>query len=139
MTIAEFAWLPALLGGALIGLAAVIMMAGIGRVAGISGIFSNILKPQSAAPWQWAFIAGLLLSGLAVQWLYQPIVLEIRASTPVLILAGLLVGFGARLGNGCTSGHGVCGIAQLSPRSIVATLTFIVVGMVTVFLLRVAQ
>lgn len=80
MTIAEFSWQPALLGGLLIGLAAIILMASIGKIAGISGIFANLLKPQSAMPWQCAFIAGLLISGLVVHWLYQPIVLEITTS-----------------------------------------------------------
>lgn len=139
MNIAEFSWQPALFGGALIGFAAIIMMATIGRIAGISSIFAGTLKPNSAAAWQWAFIGGLLLSGLLVHWLYQPIVLEIQNSTPLLMIAGLLVGFGTRLGNGCTSGHGVCGISRFSPRSIVATATFIAVGMVTVLLLRLFQ
>lgn len=139
MNIAEFSWQSALLGGALIGLAAVTMMATIGRITGISSIFSSMLKPRSAVPWQWAFIGGLLFSGLLVQRFYQPIVVEIQSSTPLLVIAGLLVGFGTRLGNGCTSGHGVCGISRLSPRSIVATTTFIAVGMATVFLHRMFQ
>lgn len=136
MTIAEFSWQTALLGGVLIGLAAVTLMVTIGRVAGISGILAATLRPSSSLPWQWAFVAGLLLSGVAVYWLYRPIELQIESSTPMLILAGLLVGFGTRLGSGCTSGHGVCGISNLSPRSMVATAIFMGVGMLTVFLWR---
>jgi len=139
MSIVEFSWQPALIGGALIGLAAVIMMVSIGRIAGISSIFSNTLKPRSLAPWQMAFVGGLLLSGLLFHWLYQPIELDVQGSTPVLIVAGLLVGFGTRLGNGCTSGHGVCGISRLSPRSLVATASFISAGMLTVFFLHIFQ
>ena len=136
MTIVEFSWIKGLIGGGLIGLAAVTMMATIGRIAGISGIFSATLKPTSTRPWQWAFISGLLVSGLIVHWLYNPIPLEIQTDIPVLILAGLLVGFGTRLGSGCTSGHGVCDISRLSPRSIVATGVFMGTGMLTVFLMR---
>jgi uncharacterized membrane protein YedE/YeeE len=136
MSIVEFSWQPALIGGALIGLAAVIMMAAIGRITGISSIFSSTLKPRSSAPWQVAFVGGLLLSGVLVHWLYQPIELDIQGSTSVFIVAGLLVGFGTRLSNGCTSGHGVCGVSRLSPRSLVATATFIGAGMLTVLFLR---
>jgi len=136
MNVVEFSWPTALLGGALIGLAAVIMMATIGKIAGISGIFSSTLKPTSALPWQWAFISGLLVSGLLVHWLYRPIPLQIESHTLVLIVAGLLVGFGTRLGNGCTSGHGVCGVSRFSPRSLVATAVFVGVGILTVLVLR---
>jgi len=136
MTIADFAWSNGLIGGALIGFSAVFMMATIGRITGISGIVANTLKPASSLPWHWTFIAGLLCSGLIFHWMYRPIVLELNSSTPLLIVAGLLVGFGTRLGSGCTSGHGVCGISRLSLRSIVATVTFIGSGILTVFLLR---
>ena len=135
MSIVEFSWPTALAGGALIGFAAVTLMATLGRIAGISGIFSGLLKPRSALPWQWAFIAGLLFSGLSVHWLYGPIVIEIETDTVVLALAGLLVGFGTRLGSGCTSGHGVCGISRLSRRSLVATGVFIGTGILTVLLM----
>lgn len=136
MQIVDFSWQPALLGGLLIGLAAVFMMATIGRITGISNIFASTLTPKHSLPWQWAFIIGLLLSGLLVQLLYQPITIEIESNTPMLLIAGLLVGFGTRLGSGCTSGHGVCGIARFSPRSLVATCAFISVGMLTVFILN---
>ena len=136
MNIVEFSWPIAIAGGALIGLAAVIMMATIGRITGISTIFASTLKPASASPWQWAFVLGLLFSGFIVHWLYHPITLQIESNPLMLIAAGLLVGFGARLGSGCTSGHGVCGIARLSPRSLVATVTFIGTGVLTVFIVR---
>ncbi|MEE4379471.1 MAG: YeeE/YedE thiosulfate transporter family protein [Candidatus Competibacteraceae bacterium] len=139
MNIVEFSWQTGLIGGAFIGLAVVTLMATSGRIAGISSIFSSLLKPTSAQPWQWTFIAGLLLSGLLFHWLYRPITLQIESHTSILVIAGLLVGFGTRLGNGCTSGHGVCGISRLSPRSLVATLVFITVGMLTVFLLGLFQ
>jgi len=139
MSIVEFSWSAAMAGGALIGLAAVALMATIGKIAGISNIFSSLLKPVSALPWQWAFIWGLLLSGLVVHWLYRPITVQIETHTAVLVIAGLLVGFGTRLGSGCTSGHGVCGIARFSPRSLVVTAVFISTGMLTVFLFRFFQ
>lgn len=136
MKIAEFTWASALAGGVLIGAAALIMMVTIGRIAGISSIFSSLLKPQSSFRWQWAFIAGLFISGLAIHWLYKPVEMQVESRVPVLILAGLLVGFGARLGKGCTSGHGVCGISRNSPRSLTATALFMSMGMLVVFILK---
>lgn len=139
MSVADYSWLNGLLGGALIGLAALTMMGTIGRIAGVSSIYSGLFKPASTQLWQWTFIAGLLVSGLLFQWLYRPIALEINSSMPILVIAGLLVGFGSRLGSGCTSGHGVCGISRLSPRSLIATATFISSGILTVFLTRLIQ
>lgn len=136
MSIVEFSWSSALLGGALIGFAAVLMMVTTGRIAGISSIFASTLKPSSTYSWQWAFIGGLLFSGLCVNWFYHPIQLDIQSNTFWLVAAGLMVGFGSRLGNGCTSGHGVCGIARFSPRSLTATAVFISSGMLTVAVLR---
>tara|TARA_R110001592_G_scaffold116059_1_gene316959 strand:+ start:98902 stop:99321 length:420 start_codon:yes stop_codon:yes gene_type:complete len=135
MTIVEFFWPSALLGGALIGLAAVLMMITLGRIAGVSSIFASTLKPSSSFSWQWAFIGGLLFSGLLVHWFYRPIPLDIESNTFWLVVAGLLVGFGSRLGSGCTSGHGVCGVARFSPRSLVATGVFISSGMLAVAVL----
>jgi uncharacterized membrane protein YedE/YeeE len=135
MNIVEFTWSTAFAGGLLIGFAAVVLMVTNGKIAGVSGIASSILSPTSALPWQWAFIAGLLASGFMVHFLFSPISIEIEANTAMLIVAGLLVGFGTRLGNGCTSGHGVCGISRLSPRSLVATAVFISMGMLTVFMM----
>ncbi|MBT8139529.1 MAG: YeeE/YedE family protein [Gammaproteobacteria bacterium] len=131
-----FSIYSALAGGALIGLAAVAMMATIGRIAGVSGILANVLKPASALHWQWAFVGGLLASGLFIHWLVQPVVIQVQSSSVMLVVAGLLVGFGTRLGSGCTSGHGVCGISRLSPRSLLATGVFISFGVLTVFVLR---
>jgi hypothetical protein len=125
-------------GGVLIGLSAAILWLGLGRIAGISGIVGALLRPQPGeVAWRIAFIAGLVLApplyGL-VGGMLPPIVLQ--ASAPVIIVGGLLVGFGTRLGGGCTSGHGVCGMARLSPRSIAATFLFMASGFATVFLAR---
>ena len=133
----NFTPLSALAGGALIGLSAGLLMLFNGRVAGISGIVGGLFQPlASERNWRIAFIAGLLAGpplAIALGWSIAP---RIDASWPVLIAAGLLVGFGTRLGSGCTSGHGVCGMARLSPRSIAATLAFMAVGMAVVFAVR---
>ena len=123
----------ALAGGALIGLAAVLLALFNGRIAGISGILSGLLRPVKGEwPWRLAFIVGLMAATLLVA---RPEI-HIEASTPMLIIAGLLVGVGTRLGSGCTSGHGVCGLSRLSMRSLVATLLFMIEAMVTNFLVR---
>lgn len=135
---AEFDWMAGLAGGGLIGLAATLLLAGNGRVAGISGILGETLsRPRRAGAWRWLFLVGLLAGALVQQMTTdQPV--QPRSGFPVmaLIVGGLLVGVGTRLGGGCTSGHGVCGLARLSPRSLVATLTFVAVAMLTVWLLR---
>jgi uncharacterized membrane protein YedE/YeeE len=125
-------------GGLLIGLAAAGYLLLNGRIAGISGQLAAALGLQAGANQRLglAFISGLLLgSAAAIAWIRQPQIL-IEASTPLLVVAGLLVGFGTRWGNGCTSGHGVCGLARLSPRSLVATLVFMGVAAAVVFVLR---
>ena len=132
----EFSLLNGLLGGALIGLAAVFLMLSIGRIAGISGILGSTLKPATSASWQWGFILGLVAAGAITHWLVQPIQLDIESNSLWLIVSGLLVGLGTRLGSGCTSGHGVCGTARLSPRSLIATFTFVLVGVLTVYLIK---
>jgi hypothetical protein len=132
-------FLSATVGGALIGLAAVLLMFLSGRVAGISGIVGGLLPPKPADDWRWrlAFIAGLLLAplilkgGAGFSGIGAPM-----AGLAILIPAGLLIGAGSALGNGCTSGHGICGLARLSPRSAVATVTFMAVAVVTVFVMR---
>lgn len=143
----HFTPLSALAGGALIGLSASLLMLFNGRVAGISGIFAGLFNPRAfrdgAGPqtpgdrsFRLYFIAGLLLAGVAAR-LVAPAALP--AGTPSLACgaaAGLLVGFGTRLGSGCTSGHGVCGLSRLSWRSLVATMTFMATAMLTVALLR---
>ena len=128
--------LNGLIGGVLIGLAAALMLLGAGRIAGVSGILARgtgIAKSDMARTSAWGFLAGLPLGALMVQRAsdWQPAAF---AEWPVLVLAGLLVGFGTRMGSGCTSGHGVCGVSRLSQRSIVATVAFIASGIATVFL-----
>ena len=129
-----------LAGGALIGLAAVMLMAFNGRIAGVSGIVSRLLPPNTDRKDQaegLAFIAGLFVA-VPLWWLFTmaPPALEFNVSLPLLLVAGLLVGFGSAFGSGCTSGHGVCGISRLSVRSMLATATFMLTGVATVYLLR---
>lgn len=126
-----------LAGGALIGLAAAILVIANGRIAGISGILGGLLRlAHNDWGWRLAFVAGLLAAP-AVYALVAPLpVPRIEAGTAVLVIAGLLVGFGTRLGSGCTSGHGVCGLARMSPRSLAATLGFMAAGFATVFVVR---
>ena len=125
-------------GGILIGLAAVLLLALNGRIAGISGILSGLLtsKDRFERRWRLLFLLGLIAGPALYQFFYGPLRLQIEASTPALLTAGILVGFGTRLGSGCTSGHGVCGIARLSPRSILATAVFMTFGIAVVFLAR---
>jgi uncharacterized membrane protein YedE/YeeE len=128
---------PALAGGILIGLAAALFILLNGRIAGISGIIGGLLRPNKGdIGWRFAFIAGLILAPVIYGVFYALPATQIDAGTGILIVAGLLVGIGTRYGSGCTSGHGVCGISRLSPRSIAATIIFMAAGFVTVFLLR---
>jgi uncharacterized membrane protein YedE/YeeE len=127
----------ALAGGALIGLAASVMVVANGRVAGISGLLSSLLSPSDSGRGEKAlFILGLLAAPLLWALFEAWPTIEFKTGTVGLIIAGLCVGIGTRYGSGCTSGHGVCGISRLSPRSIVATLSFMFAGFVTVFVLR---
>jgi uncharacterized membrane protein YedE/YeeE len=134
----NFTPVSGLVGGLLIGLAATLLLLLNGRISGISGIVGGLLAPRSPeAGWRVAFVAGLLLGALAyVLATGEALLVGMQASLPVLVAAGLLVGFGTRLGSGCTSGHGICGVARLSKRSIVATATFVGVATLTVFLTR---
>ena len=138
MTIAWASFTPFsyLIGGLMIGAAAVLLMATLGRIAGISGILGALVPPAPGGAWRVAFVAGLVLS----PWLYRvfatPHAPEITVSTPVLILAGLLVGFGSRLGSGCTSGHGVCGLSRGAPRSFAAVAVFMATAMAVVAVMR---
>ena len=127
----------ALAGGVLIGLAAAMFALLNGRIAGISGVLGGLLNPAKGdIAWRVAFIAGLVLAPLVyLLWAAWPAT-QIDAGWGALVLAGLLVGVGTRYGSGCTSGHGVCGLSRLSPRSLVATLAFMGAGFVTVFVLR---
>jgi uncharacterized protein len=133
----EFTPYSALAGGVLIGLAASLLLIGYGRIAGISGIAANLLlgKPGDRA-WRGAFLMGLLLAGAIIAKLAPDTLGSSPRSLVTVAAAGLLVGVGTRLGSGCTSGHGVCGLSRLSPRSLVATLAFMLSGAVTVTLLR---
>jgi uncharacterized membrane protein YedE/YeeE len=126
----------AIVGGALIGTASAGLLLVNGRIAGISGILAGAIRP-AAARWQWAFVGGLIAAGVLarIAGFAAPLSLGLEPGV-ILGCAGLLVGFGTRVGSGCTSGHGVCGLANLSPRSMVATLTFMVAAAATVFVIR---
>ena len=134
---AAFSPWPALAGGALIGLAATLLALANGRIAGVSGILGGLLGRWPAdAEWRVAFIAGLAAAPLIYTG-YAPVPeMIIAAGYPVLIAAGLLVGIGTRYASGCTSGHGVCGLSRLSPRSLAATLAFMAAGFATVYVVR---
>jgi uncharacterized membrane protein YedE/YeeE len=135
---ANFTPISAGVGGGLIGLSAVLLMLLTGRVAGISGILGGLLNPRSGEiGWRVAFIAGLILTPLiAARSGYAMPSPQLPASWTVIVGAGLLVGFGTRLAGGCTSGHGICGMARLSARSIAATVVFMVVAVTTVAITR---
>lgn len=128
-----------LIGGSLIGISSLAMLLLLGRITGISGILTGVitLNSQGGLPWRAAFIGGLILGAVLYQVFFgRALPIEMEASGPMLIIAGLLVGLGTRLGSGCTSGHGVCGIARRSPRSIASTATYIAVAVITVFVTR---
>jgi uncharacterized membrane protein YedE/YeeE len=134
----HFTPFSALLGGGLIGLSAGLLLVTTGRITGISGIVAGMLvRASDGRVWRGLFVAGLILGcGLVRLVSADALPITIAASSAELLVAGLLVGFGTRLANGCTSGHGICGVARLSPRSILATLTFIASGAITVFMMR---
>ncbi len=133
----EFTPLAALLGGAILGLAALLLLWLNGNIAGISGIVSRVLEGRQADNlWRWCFIVGLVIGPLLANKANFSLPERIEVSWPVIMIAGLLVGLGSRLGSGCTSGHGICGIGRFSPRSIVATLVFMLVALLTVFVAR---
>ena len=134
----NFTPLPSTVGGMLIGLSAALILFGLGRIAGISGIFGGLLMPKAGdVAWRAAFVLGLFAGGL-VMGAIAPELFTLRIDRTLLTVAvaGVLVGIGTRMGNGCTSGHGVCGISRGSPRSILATLTFMATGAITVFLVQ---
>ena len=126
-----------LAGGMLIGVAAAMLVLLSGRVAGISGIVGGLIAARRGdLAWRFAFIGGLLVAPLAILLAGKQMTLHIEASVATLAIAGLLVGLGTRYGSGCTSGHGVCGLSRLSPRSLVATAAFMGAGILTVFVTR---
>jgi uncharacterized membrane protein YedE/YeeE len=129
-------WTDAALGGAMIGLATAGLLLVDGRIAGVSGILSNALRGTPGV-WRWGFLLGLIAAPAWALMLGLPAAIAHHQGGPVLlVVAGLLVGAGTDIGSGCTSGHGICGMSNLSPRSIVATATFMLVAMVTVFFVR---
>ena len=135
-------YLLATIGGSLIGVSAIVMMAFLGRVTGISGLFwmgmyELIGKKFSSIPWQLLFVFGLVLGAILAHQLFGIAIPEpSESSTTIAIIAGLIVGFGTNLGSGCTSGHGVCGVSRLSLRSVSATGVFMLFGIVTVYLFK---
>ncbi len=142
-TLTEFTPLASLLGGVLIGISAVMVMALFGRIAGISGITKGVLGlvlPTAGAPgdagWRVAFVLGLFAAPLAMALVGAPVEQTVPDNLLGMAIAGLLVGIGTAIGSGCTSGHGVCGLARLSVRSLVAVLTFMAAAFATVFVLR---
>lgn len=132
----SFFSLPALLGGLLIGLASMIYFLFLGRVMGVSGILGNIFSRNGATLWRIVFIVGILIS----PWIYSLFaelpVAELTNNKTLLIIGGLLVGLGAGLSSGCTSGHSICGIARLSPSSVIVTIVFMIAGGISVFIVK---
>lgn len=134
----NFTPVSALVGGVLIGSAAAVLLWFNGRIAGISGIFNGLLNPQRGeTSWRALFVLGLI-GGAALYVLLNPMAYAPRRGFPLvlLVLGGFLVGVGTRMSGGCTSGHGICGLGRLSPRSLVATMIFVFTGMLTVFVVR---
>jgi uncharacterized membrane protein YedE/YeeE len=126
-----------LLGGLIIGLASALFLLANGRIAGISGILGGLLRPKADdVVWRVAFLLGLVLAPAVLSLFIAPLTPTIEAGPTTLIIAGLLVGIGTRYGGGCTSGHGVCGLSRLSPRSLIATLAFMGSGVAIVFAMR---
>ena len=126
-----------LLGGALVGLSASMVLAAHGRAAGISGLFGGLFLPgHDARPFRFWFLAGLVAAGVLLRVIHPAAFGSPSSSLLVVALSGVLVGYGTRLGSGCTSGHGICGLCRLSLRSVAATATFIAAGMITVFVVK---
>ena len=134
----DFTPISGLVGGLLIGLSVTLMLLLNGRIAGISGIVGGLLAPKGGnTGWRVAFVVGLLIGAMAyILAVGGPAPVDVLASPPAILVGGLLVGFGTRLGSGCTSGHGLCGMARISRRSMVASAVFFGVAMLTVFLTR---
>ena len=135
---ANFTPISAAIGGALIGLAAVLLMLFNGRIAGVSGIADGLVNPHTDDRlWRLSFIVGLIAAPLVAALVGHAVLMpHMPGNYAVIVAAGLLVGFGTRLGNGCTSGHGICGVARLSPRSITATGVFMIAAIIVVAVMR---
>jgi uncharacterized membrane protein YedE/YeeE len=134
-----FTPLQSLGGGALIGLAAVLLMATVGRIMGATGVLAGVLQPKDWSDWAWraSVLAGMITGPLVLKAVTGELpVVQVPGSSVMLMIGGLIVGVGVTFGTGCTSGHGVCGMARLSPRSIAATLTFMLTTVITVYLVR---
>ncbi|MDJ0649764.1 MAG: YeeE/YedE family protein [Xenococcaceae cyanobacterium MO_188.B19] len=133
----EVNWLTALSGGMLIGLSATILLAFDGRIAGISGIINGAIREGRKESWRWFFIIGMLTGGLFYKYFLLPETTVSFSFNPwSMVVGGLLVGFGTKMGNGCTSGHGVCGLGRLSSRSLIAVIIFMTTAIVTVWFTR---
>ena len=134
----NFSPVESLVGGIVIGIAALVLLRFYRRIAGISGIFGGLFPFDTGETlWRLVFLAGLMTGGVVLSFLHSDAVdFKLTYSNPALILAGLLVGVGSRLGNGCTSGHGICGLGRLEPRSVVAVLTFMATGILSAVLVQ---
>ena len=134
----NFSPVESLVGGIVIGIAALVLLRFYKRIAGISGIFGGLFPFDTGETlWRLVFLAGLMTGGVVLSFLHSDAVdFKLTYSNPALILAGLLVGVGSRMGNGCTSGHGICGLGRLAPRSMAAVLTFMVTGILTAVLVQ---
>ena len=128
----DFTPFASIIGGTILGIAALILFATVKRIAGVSGIIGGLLLfKKNDTAWRVVFLSGLIFGGLILSKVYpKTLSIELTYSTPALILAGLLVGFGSRIGNGCTSGHGICGLGRLQPHSMVAVISFLTTGII---------
>jgi hypothetical protein len=134
---AEFSWVSASVGGILIGVSATILLAFNGRIAGISGMVNGAITFATNERWRWIFLLGMVVGGAIYEYLLASTPTPRSTFAPLaMVIGGFLVGFGTRMGNGCTSGHGVCGLGRLSIRSLVAVVTFLATAMITVFITR---
>lgn len=135
--IVEFNWLTGLGGGLLIGTSATLLLLGNGRIAGISGIVNGAIAFKPSERWRWTFLIGLIAGAALYEFVLAAQPTPVSTFSPwAMIIGGFLVGFGTRMGNGCTSGHGVCGLGRLSGRSLAAVVTFLAVAILTVWVMR---